>query len=74
MPLVIQNRIIIMSRIYDATLVKNERVSASKLLKLLEREQENVKFVRFVLPKLGRKNDFGHFEVDYKQGVYAVIK
>lgn len=63
-----------MSRIYDATLVKNERVSATKLLKMLEQEQENVKSVRFVLPKLGRKNDFGHFDVDYKKGVYAVLR
>lgn len=28
--------------------------------------RDNIKSVRFVLPKIGKPNDFGHFKVSYK--------
>lgn len=61
-----------MSRIYDATLVSSERLSASKFLKLARSQQENIKTVRFIPPRIGRKNDFGSFLVEYTKGFYTV--
>ncbi len=61
-----------MSRIYDATLVSSERVSASKFLKLASSQQENIKSVRFVPPRIGKRNDFGSFLVEYTKGFYTV--
>jgi hypothetical protein len=61
-----------MSRIYDTQLVEWERVSASKYLKLVREEQTNIKSVRFVPPKVGKRRDFGSFVVEYARPFYTV--
>lgn len=62
-----------MSHIYDATFVESERVSAARFLKMAD-EQADIKAVRFVPPKLGRRGDFGSFVVEYVKPFYTVNK
>lgn len=59
-----------MSRVYDAVFVRTERLSPSKFLRVAS--QENVKSVRFIPPKIGKKGDFGSFLVEYTKGFYEV--
>ena len=61
-----------MSRIYDATLVESERVSASRYLKLVQGRPEDIKSVRFVPPRIGTRGDFGSFVVEHTKALYAV--
>lgn len=44
-----------------------KRLSASKFLKLATHQPEKIKSVRFVLPKIGKKGDFGYFVVEGKK-------
>ena len=53
-----------LNRIYNA--VDKEILSAESFLETLKKDSENIKNVQFVLPKIGKQGDFGHFEVSYR--------
>lgn len=52
----------------NAFLKNEEALSAKELIKLTStaKGRENIKSVRFVIPKIGEPGDFGHFKVSYK--------
>lgn len=41
-----------------------KRISARQFLKLATTNPEAVKDARFVLPRIGKKRDFGHFVIE----------
>lgn len=52
----------------NAFLKHEEALSSKEFIKLTSaaKGRENIKSVRFILPKIGKPGDFGHFKVSYK--------
>lgn len=52
----------------NAFLKNEEALSSKEFIKLTStaKGRENIKSVRFVIPKIGKSRDFGHFKVSYK--------
>lgn len=52
----------------NAFLKHEEALSSKEFIKLTStaKGRENIKTVRFVIPKIGKSRDFGHFKVSYK--------
>nr|DAE20647.1 MAG TPA: hypothetical protein [Siphoviridae sp. ctJ3t72] len=60
----------------NAFLKNEEALSAKELIKLTStaKGRENIKSVRFVIPKIGKSRDFGYFKVSYKTPYYSSVR
>lgn len=45
---------------------RTERIDPARFVEVHNREADNIKRIRVIPPKLGRKNDYGSIEVTYK--------
>lgn len=57
--------------------LKNEDALSSKdFVKLVSttKGRDSIKSVRFVIPKIGKSRDFGHFKVSYKTPYYSSVR
>mgnify|MGYP003588607091 CR=1 FL=1 len=59
----------------DELLKKEAFLSSSNLLRVVvSKKLENIKAITFIQPKIGKKHDFGHFKVIYKDPYHSVRK
>ncbi len=59
----------------DDLLKKESFLSSSNLLRVVaSKELKYIKSITFIQPKIGKKHDFGHFKVIYKDPYHNVIK
>lgn len=59
----------------DELLKKEAFLSSSNLLRVVvSKKLENIKSINFIQPKIGKKHDFGHFKVIYKDPYHNVRK
>ena len=59
----------------DELLKKEAFLSSSNLLRVVvSKKLENIKSITFIQPKTGKKHDFGHFKVIYKDPYHSVRK
>lgn len=59
----------------DELLKKEAFLSSSNLLRVVvSKKLENIKSITFIQPKIGKKHDFCHFKVIYKDPYHNVRK